>query len=54
MSDQTLNFGRVVAIQFRLMLDNGWRGRAIGFGLVFVQLVAITLFGVVVGVSIGM
>lgn len=52
MSEQVLSFGRVFAIQFRLALGQGWRGRAIGFGLVLVQLVAIVVFGAVLGLSI--
>lgn len=52
MSASTLSFWRVAQIQFRLMLDQGWRGRIIGFGLILVQLVALVGFGRVLGVSI--
>ncbi len=52
MSENQLPLGRVFLIQLRLMLSLGWRGRSIGFGLVFIQLVAMVLFGVVLGVSI--
>ncbi len=52
MSEKVLSFGRVFAIQLRLVLGRGWRGRAIGFGLVLVQLVAMVLFGVILSISI--
>ena len=52
MNEKVLPFGRVVRIQLRLMLDHGWRGRAIGFGLVFVQLATMVLFGAVIGVAV--
>ena len=48
----TLSFGRVFLIQLRLLLGLGWRRRAIGLSLIFVQLVAIVLFGVILGVTI--
>lgn len=52
MSEQVLSLGRVVRIQLRLVLAQGWRGRAIGFGLVSVQLVSMVLFGAILGLTI--
>lgn len=52
MSERALSFGRAFRAQLLLALDHGWRGRAIGFGLVLLQLVALVAFGVVLGVSI--
>ena len=52
MSNRLLSFGRVFLIQLRLQLRLGWRRRAIGFSLIFVQLVAIMVFGVILGVTV--
>lgn len=52
MSERAISFGRAFAIQLRLAVDHGWRGRLIGFSVVFAELVAIVVFGVILGLEI--